>query len=53
VNFYEYQRPVGKIDDVPELRDEFITIFDGKSGRADVSDGLCRHAYKPNGSGQS
>jgi hypothetical protein len=31
MNFYEYQRLVGKIDDIPELRDEFIAIFDTKS----------------------
>lgn len=31
MNFYEYQRLVGKIDDVSELRDEFIAIFDTKS----------------------
>lgn len=31
MNIYEYQRPVGKIDDIPELRKEFITIYDKKS----------------------
>jgi hypothetical protein len=40
VNFYAYQRPVGKIDDVPELRDEFIAIFDGKSKEDAVRFGL-------------
>jgi len=30
MNIYAYQRPVGKIDDIPELRNEFITIFDTK-----------------------
>ena len=31
MNIYEYQRLVGKIDDVPELKDAFITIYDAKS----------------------
>ncbi len=31
LNIYEYQRPVGKIVDIPELRKEFITIFDTKN----------------------
>lgn len=31
MNFYDYQRLVGKIDDTPELRNEFITTFDTKS----------------------
>jgi len=31
MNIYEYQRPVGKIDDIPELRNEFIAIYDIKS----------------------
>ncbi|MGT2895858.1 putative immunity protein [Streptococcus entericus] len=31
MNFYSYQKIVGKIDDVSELRDEFITIFDTKT----------------------
>lgn len=31
MNIYKYQRPVGKIDDIPELRSEFITIYDTKS----------------------
>jgi hypothetical protein len=31
MNIYEYQRPVGKIDDIPELRNKFITIYDTKS----------------------
>jgi hypothetical protein len=31
MNIYEYQRPVGKIDDIPELRNEFIHIYDTKS----------------------
>lgn len=31
MNIYAYQRLVGKIDDVPELKDAFITIYDGKS----------------------
>jgi hypothetical protein len=31
MNIYEYQRPVGKIDDFPELKREFIVIYDTKS----------------------
>jgi len=31
MNIYEYQRPVGKIDDIPELKSEFIVIYDTKS----------------------
>jgi hypothetical protein len=31
MNIYEYQRPVGKIDDIPELKSEFIDIYDTKS----------------------
>lgn len=31
MNIYEYQRLVGKIDDIPELRDEFIVIYDTKN----------------------
>jgi len=35
MDFYAYQRLVGKIDDIPELRDEFIAIFNTKS-KADI-----------------
>lgn len=31
MNIYEYQRLVGKIDDIPELKNEFISIYDTKS----------------------
>ena len=31
MNIYEYQRPVGKIEDFPELKREFIVIYDTKS----------------------
>jgi hypothetical protein len=31
MNIYEYQRAVGKIDDIPELKNEFISIYDTKS----------------------
>jgi hypothetical protein len=31
MNIYEYQKPVGKIDDISELRDEFIAAFDAKT----------------------
>ncbi len=30
MNIYEYQKPLGKIDDAPELRDEFIAVYDTK-----------------------
>lgn len=40
MNFYDYQRPVGKITDISELRDEFITIFDEKSKADAVRFGL-------------
>jgi hypothetical protein len=35
MNIYEYQRPVGKIDDLPELKREFIIIYDTK-GHKDI-----------------
>lgn len=31
MDFYSVQRPVGKISDVPELRDKFIKLFDLKN----------------------
>ncbi len=31
MNIYEYQRPLGKITDIPELRDKFIAIYETKS----------------------
>lgn len=31
MDFYAYQKLVGKIDDIPELREEFIKIFDTKT----------------------
>lgn len=31
MNIYEYQRLVGKIDDIPELKSEFISIYETKS----------------------
>jgi hypothetical protein len=40
LNFYAYQRPVGKIDDCAELRDEFIAVFDEKSKEDSVRFGL-------------
>jgi hypothetical protein len=39
MNIYEYQRLVGKIDDIPELRNEFISIYDAKSHQEVV--GFC------------
>ncbi|GIM56589.1 hypothetical protein CAPN006_09830 [Capnocytophaga canimorsus] len=31
MDFYKYQKPLGKIDDIAELRNEFIVIFDLKT----------------------
>lgn len=31
MSIYDYQRLVGKIEDIPELRNEFIKIFDTKN----------------------
>lgn len=31
MNIYEYQRVVGKIDDIPELKNEFISVYETKS----------------------
>lgn len=31
MNIYDYQRPVGRIDDIPVLKQEFIEIYDRKS----------------------
>ena len=31
MNIYEYQRPLGRIDDIPELRDKLITVYDSKN----------------------
>lgn len=31
MNIYEYQRPVGKIDDIPELKSKFILVYDTKN----------------------
>lgn len=36
MNIYEYQRLVGKIDDIPELRNEFIVIYETKSHKGIV-----------------
>jgi hypothetical protein len=40
MNIYDYQRPLGKIDDAPELRNEFITVYDGKDKAEAVRFGL-------------
>jgi hypothetical protein len=40
MDFYAYQRPVGKIADIPALRDAFITIFDQKTKEDAVRFGL-------------
>ncbi|MDR0426149.1 MAG: hypothetical protein LBH24_03155 [Clostridiales bacterium] len=39
-DFYGYQRPVGKIEDVPALRDAYIAVFDLKSKRDAARFGL-------------
>jgi hypothetical protein len=31
MDIYAYQRPIGKIDDIPEIRNEFMTILDTKN----------------------
>lgn len=31
MNIYEYQRPVGKIEDILELRNEFVAVYDSTS----------------------
>lgn len=33
MNIYEYQRLVGKIEDIPALKEEFIALYDTKSHR--------------------
>jgi hypothetical protein len=40
MNIYDYQRPLGKIDDIPKLRDEFITEYDAKNKEDMVRFGL-------------
>jgi hypothetical protein len=40
MDFYAYQRPVGKIEDIAELRDDFIAVFDEKSKEDAVRFGL-------------
>jgi hypothetical protein len=40
MNIYDYQRLVGKIDDVAELRNAFIAIFDTKDKREMAKFGL-------------
>jgi hypothetical protein len=40
LNFYDYQKPVGKIDDNAELRDELIAVFDTKDKEDAVRFGL-------------
>jgi hypothetical protein len=37
---YEYQRPLGKIEDVPEARNRFIAVYDEKTKAAAVHFGL-------------
>jgi hypothetical protein len=40
MNIYDYQRPVGKIEDVPALRDAFIAVYDMKAKEDAVRFGL-------------
>ncbi|MDR1093489.1 MAG: hypothetical protein LBL66_05005 [Clostridiales bacterium] len=40
MNIYGYQRPLGRIDDIPELRDAFIAVFDAKSKNETARFGL-------------
>ena len=40
MDFYAYQRPLGKIEDVTELRDKFISVYDEKDKRDAVRFGL-------------
>jgi hypothetical protein len=40
MNIYDYQKPVGKIEDIPELRNEFITVFDAKTKNETARFGL-------------
>ncbi|MDR0461749.1 MAG: hypothetical protein LBG88_00195 [Christensenellaceae bacterium] len=40
MDFYEYQRPVGKIFDTPNLRNDFISVFDTKTKKEMVQFGL-------------
>lgn len=56
MNIYEYQRLVGKIDDIPELRDKFIRMYDTKTHKEIVRFCLAlgRHlidmtGFKPHG----
>jgi len=36
LNSYEYQRPLGKIEDIPELRNAFIAVYDTKDKKGAV-----------------
>ncbi|MDR0492288.1 MAG: hypothetical protein LBH74_01415 [Nitrososphaerota archaeon] len=40
MNTYAYQRPVGKIEDISELRNEFIVTYDTKNKAEAVHFGL-------------
>jgi hypothetical protein len=40
VNIYDYQRPLGKIEDVPQLRNKFIEEYDAKDKEGMVRFGL-------------
>lgn len=51
MSMYDYQRLVGKIDDLPELRNEFIKVFDTKSKNQMAQFGLnyAKHILKITG----
>jgi hypothetical protein len=53
MDFYAYQRPVGKIEDIPALRDRFIVVFDEKSKEDAVRFGLLygKHLFEITGIG--
>lgn len=51
MNFYAIQRPVGKIQDILDLRDEFIKLFDTKNKNEMAQFGLllAEHLYSVGG----
>lgn len=40
MNIYDYQRPVGKIEDIPQLRNAFIAVYDTATKQDAVRFGL-------------
>jgi hypothetical protein len=45
VNIYGYQKPIGNIKDIPELRNRFIAIYDTKSKKDMARFGLLYGRY--------